>query len=144
MSLFVLLPRHGEGAHPVHVTPKGRPRPNACRSQTKTPRPIADLTHRIAGCEGIWGKTKINKFGHQIVFCWRCKATRIAKEGGGMRCTEMDKAADRRGTLRVAAAKHGGNRMSVLDDNMRQRWDRMHAKMAQDVTRTHSRPDRQD
>ena len=67
-----------EGAHPVHVTPKGGPRPNAGR-KPKAPRPIADLTHRIAGCEGIWGKTKINKFGHQIVFCWRCKATRIAK-----------------------------------------------------------------
>ena len=44
-----------EGSNPVHVTPKGGPRPNAGH-QPKAPRPIADLTHRIAGCEGNLGQ----------------------------------------------------------------------------------------
>ena len=57
---------------------QGSARPNAGR-KPRPPRAMADLDHRVAGCAGAWGKQAINKFGHQVVFCWRCKATRITK-----------------------------------------------------------------
>lgn len=56
----------------------GSSRP-ASAKKPRAPRPLADLDHRVAGCQGTWGKAKVNQFGHQVVFCWRCKATRITK-----------------------------------------------------------------
>lgn len=56
----------------------GTARPNAGR-KPKAPRPLEALDHKVPGCQGNWNKQAINKFGHQVVACWKCKATRITK-----------------------------------------------------------------
>lgn len=78
---FRLPPR--ADAQRVILTPSnprgGTARPNAGK-KPKAPLPIGALEHRVIGCQGKWANSKINKFGHQVVFCWRCKATRITKK----------------------------------------------------------------
>ena len=62
------------------LTPSNRksvPR-NVGRSP-KPATPVEKLEHREPECTGSWRKKSINKFGHQVVECGKCGATRIAK-----------------------------------------------------------------